>query len=83
MPKREYDTSRAKCDTCGKPYQEGDAVYGLADKYDPDIEDRDVLISFRHWDCHRPVGEVLADLRDKLRKAEGILSQLRSRRGTD
>ncbi len=61
MARRELDTSKAKCDKCGKPYQDGDAVYSIADKFDEDIEDRDVLLFFRHWDCHTPPKEALKE----------------------
>jgi len=77
MRRRPYDTSRAKCDTCGKLYKDGDAVYSVADRYDEDIEDRDVLVSFRHYSCHVPVSVALDDLTKKLKDAEKILDQLR------
>lgn len=60
---RELDTSRARCDVCGKLYQPGDGVYSLADKFDEDIEDRDVLVSFRHWDCHTPVDQQIKNIK--------------------
>lgn len=77
MPKLPLDTSRARCDTCGKPYEPGVAVYTLADKYDEEIEDRDVLISFRHWDCHTPLDVALRNLSDKAREIEVQLEALR------
>jgi hypothetical protein len=75
--KFELDTSRAICDTCGKPYQAGDATYVIADKYDESIQDRDVLVSFRHWDCHKPLDQVFDELRAKVSEVEDLLRKMR------
>lgn len=75
--RREFDTSAAKCDTCGKLYQAGDAVYSVADKFDESVSDRDVLISFRHWNCHTPIEKSVDVLRAKLDDAQAMLDKLR------
>jgi hypothetical protein len=87
MPRRELDTSRARCDVCGKPYQlEGvmpPACYALADRFDEDIEDHDVLVSFRHWKCHTPTDVALKNIRKEVDEAskrmQGALDALRSK----
>lgn len=75
--KRPYDASQARCDTCGKPYVEGEGLYAIANKFDESIEDRDVLISFRHWKCHKSPAELLDELRGKIKEAEGIVRRLK------
>lgn len=86
MGRRPYDTSRARCDVCGKPYELDErgmppAVYTLADKYDEAVEDRDVLVSFRHWACHTPLDVQLANVKkavdDASKKALDALDRLR------
>lgn len=66
------DTSTAKCDTCGKPYVPGDAVYSIADQFNGDV-----LTSFRHWDCHVPINVAFDQLREKLAEAKNTLNKLR------
>ena len=75
--RREIDTSRATCDTCGRPYQEGDAVYSIADRWDESIEDRDVLVSFRHWACHTPAEKAIDNLRGAIKRVEDALRDTR------
>ena len=75
--KRPVDFSQAKCDTCGKPYAEGDAIYSIADKWDEDNTEVDVLVSFRHWECHTPVDKALDDLKSAVKKAEDILGKFK------
>lgn len=81
--RRPLDTSQAKCDTCGKPYVSGDAVYTVADKFDQDIEDRDVLIWFRHWDCHTPIEDRISTLKkevdDACKRFDAAMQELRSK----
>ena len=81
MPSRPFDASRARCDVCGRAYQDGDAVYALADKFDESVEDRDVLVAFRHWNCHTPVSVQLEKMRrsvdDASRRAHTVLDELR------
>jgi hypothetical protein len=83
MPRRVVDSSRARCDVCGALYQPGDAVYAIADKYDESVQDRDVLVSFRHWACHTPVEELLADIKIGVdvasKRAQEALDRLRSK----
>lgn len=76
MPRRQIDTSRAVCDTCGKLYQQGDAVYSIADRWDEDNDD--VLVSFRHWDCHVPFEETMRNLKDKIGEAQEVLRKIRT-----
>ena len=74
MPRKELDTSHAKCRVCGKLYQNGDTVYSIANRFDENIEDRDVLIEFCHWECHTPIEKVFDNLRasaDKLQEQLG------------
>lgn len=58
-------------------------MYSVADKYDEDIEDRDVLLSFRHWACHTPTDVAIKNLRREIDKAEqkfhSALDALRSK----
>ena len=79
MPRRPLDTSRAVCDTCGKPYEPNCAVYSIADRYDETNEEVDVLLTFRHWECHVPVDKALAQLREKVADAQGALDRLKRR----
>ena len=53
MPRRPFDASRARCDTCGQLYKEGDDMYTVMSEYDPLVKDKDVLVSFRHYKCHQ------------------------------
>lgn len=77
MPRREVDTNRAVCDTCGKLYQKGDAVYTVADKYEEGPEGQDILVSFRHWDCHTPIDVALKNVKTKIKDAEALLNKLK------
>lgn len=53
MARRPFDASRAVCDVCGQLYKPGDDMYTVMSKYDPDVEDRDVLLKFRHYTCQQ------------------------------
>ena len=81
MARREVDTSRAKCDRCGKPYQPGDAFYTPGDRWEEGDDGEDVLVSFRHWECHKSIEESFAELRkgidDASKKLHGALDAIR------
>lgn len=66
---------QAKCDECGKLYENGDALYTIASKFDDDGN----LISFRHWDCHVPIEMRLKQLKDVLSKGEDIFNHLKDK----
>lgn len=70
--------SSALCDTCGKPYVEGDMVYTIACEYDDDGK----MIKFRHALCHKEHHSVEA-MRKKVDRAldnvTKTLTELRSR----
>lgn len=74
---RPFDYSRARCDVCGKAYKPGDATYSVADKFDEEIEAVDVLVLFRHWDCHTPIDKVFEQINAKLADADRLLKGLR------
>lgn len=66
------DTSRAKCRTCGRPYQLGDALYAVASKFEWE-ENVQYLVEFEHAKCHVPFDQALGDLRNRLRDIEDKL----------
>lgn len=76
MARREVDMSKAVCDKCGELYKDGDGMYSLATKWDEDIEDRDVAISFRHSRCHIPLDKALASLREKAAELDKTFGQV-------
>ena len=57
-----------KCDTCGKPYVEGQALYSIATS-----EERKTV---RHWDCHVPFEDQMKSLRDDLNRVRRKLDIL-------
>lgn len=79
MPRREVDTSKAKCRVCGGPYDQNEATYSIANKWDDDVEDKDVLLEFEHWKCHVPIEKLLDDMKDRIDRAQDLASQLRKR----
>lgn len=60
---RPLDTSGARCDTCGKPYKPGDALYSIASRFN---EDRTVLLGFRHAGCDTPIEKLFDEIRGTL-----------------
>jgi hypothetical protein len=62
---RIVDTSRARCRTCGKRYKVGEALYSLASRIVDEGEQR-FLKEFEHANCHVPIGEAIAQLREEL-----------------
>jgi hypothetical protein len=79
MPRREVDTSKAKCRVCGGPYEDHEPTYSIANVWDETIDDKDVLLEFEHWKCHTPIEKLFDDARDLLKRAEGSLDKLRKR----
>lgn len=69
MVKSDFDSW--KCDTCGKLYKSGDALYALADNEEKK--------TFRHWDCHKPIEQVFDEMRQSLHKVEKSLNAVRHR----
>lgn len=69
MSKADFDGWH--CDTCGKLYVNGDALYAIADNEEAK--------TFRHWDCHTPLEKVFEDMRASLRKVEKTLNVVRHR----
>jgi len=60
------------CDTCGKPYVPGDAIYSIADRWDDDGR----LSSFRHWECNETNGP-LVKLRESLSRLDSLSDQVK------
>lgn len=65
-----------RCDTCGKPYVEGDAMYTIANKFD----DGDNWISFRHWKCNEEDGP-FAQLKKSVDRLRAAANKLREEEG--
>ena len=60
-----------KCDTCGKPLYEFEALYSLAYKEE--------AATGRHWDCHTPLDVALRELRSKVKQAEETFNDLKGK----
>jgi hypothetical protein len=76
---RVVDTSKAKCRVCGGPYEDNEPTYSIANKWDDDVEDVDVLLEFEHWRCHVPIEKVFDDMRDTMKRAQGLVDELRKK----
>lgn len=79
MAKRPLDTSKAKCRTCGGPYDQNEATYSIANKWDDTNDEVDVLLEFEHWKCHTPIEKLLGDMKGKIEEAQRLAERLRKR----